>query len=88
MAHELIGLDVLVKKSSDVSRNGLMGKIVGESKNVFVIESKNIEKIVPKNECFFEFDLIGEKIEVDGKFLAEKPENRIKVFFKKYAKKR
>ncbi len=46
LAHELIGLNVEILNSTDISRK-IMGKIVDETKNVFIIESKNVEKIVP-----------------------------------------
>lgn len=84
LAHELIGLKVEVIDSSDESRKGLKGKIVNETKNTFCIESQSIGKIVPKKEAVFRFYLEKEKVEVHGKMLLEKPENRIKVFWRKY----
>lgn len=85
--HEIIGLDVLVKKSSDVSREGIMGKVVDETKNTLVIEGKHsssnggvkVKKfIIPKKECDFEFDLNGEKVVVKGIEIMRRPEERAK----------
>ncbi len=86
--HELIGLDVVVKESSDFTRKNLRGKIIDETQNTFVIMAKEkkmpkgtfrepLLKVLPKKECVFEFD-IGEKILVDGKEILKRPENRIK----------
>ena len=75
--HELIGLDVLVCESSDPGRKGLKGKVIDETKNTIVILVGKEEKILPKKECVFEFD-IGEKVKLNGKEIIRKPEDRIK----------
>ena len=75
--HELIGLDVVVSESSDPGRKGLKGKVIDETKNTIVILVGKEEKILPKKECVFSFD-IGEKVLVDGKEIIRKPEDRIK----------
>ncbi len=85
--HEMIGLEVLVKKSSDKSREGIIGKIVDETKNTFIVEGKHespkgevkIKKfIMPKKECEFEFNLNGEKVIVKGIEIMRRPEERAK----------
>jgi len=83
--HELIGLSVLVKESTDPKRKGTKGVVVDETQNTFVLkghagkEKVEGEKIVvPKAECVFEFDLKGEKVVFDGKELLKRPEDRIK----------
>jgi len=81
--HELIGLETRVSRSSDTSRENLKGIVVDETKNTLVIESKGIEKIVPKNEAEFEFKLGKEKVKVDGKKILYKPEQRVKVLWRK-----
>lgn len=72
--HEIIGLKVLVKNSSDLKKIGVNGKIIDETKNTIILENG---KILPKKECVFEFD-INQKVEVDGKKMIKKPEDRIK----------
>ncbi len=74
MHHEMIGLKVKVKKSTDPKRKGVKGKIIDETKNTFVLEGK---RIIPKKECEFEFD-IGEKVIIKGKEIMKRPEERIK----------
>jgi ribonuclease P protein subunit POP4 len=76
--HELIGLMAEVVESSDPTRVGLKGRIVDETRNTFTIESKGKEKIVAKAECTFRFSLDHEVVEVDGKVLVARPEDRIK----------
>ena len=75
--HELIGLNVVVKESSDPKKTGLKGKVMNETQNTFVIVFEEKEIILPKKECVFEFD-IGEKVLVDGKKIMKRPQDRIK----------
>ena len=82
--HEFIGLNVQVTSESDSSLK-LIGTIIDETKNTIKIEDKNKnEKLVPKKGSIFVFELPnGEKIEVNGKILSIRPEDRIKKRFKK-----
>jgi len=82
MAHEMIGLNVRVAKSSDPKRIGIAGKVVDETRNVFVVEKNGNEMILPKNECEFEFDLAGERVIVDGKMIVYRPEQRLKTLWR------
>jgi len=75
--HELIGLNVCVSESSDPGRINLKGKVIDETKNTIVILVGDKEKVVPKKECVFEFD-IDEKVKINGKEIIKKPEDRIK----------
>ena len=83
-AHELVGLGVKVVESTDPSRTGIAGKIVDETRNTLVVETREGEKCVPKRECCFEFLLGSEKAVVEGKDIEEKPENRIKYWRKRH----
>ncbi len=82
-AHELIGLEVKVLESKESSRKGLCGRVVDETKNTLVVETGSGEKIIPKREVVIEFLLGKERVRIDGKFIEEKPENRIKEFWRK-----
>ncbi len=75
--HELIGLNVTIKESTDNSRIGIKGIVVDETMQTLKLKTNNGEKIVPKLECVFEFD-INEKIVVDGKLIMKRPEDRVK----------
>jgi ribonuclease P protein subunit POP4 len=77
--HELIGLEVEVKKSTNKSQIGIKGRVVDETYNMLIIETKKGEKMVEKKSCVFVFKLPdGEKVEVEGWVLVGRPEDRIK----------
>ena len=78
--HELISLPVRITKSTDPTKKGFKGKVVDETYNTLKIETKDgKEKIIPKNNSIFIFTLPnGVKVEVDGKLLIGRPEDRIK----------
>ncbi|MEK6959353.1 MAG: ribonuclease P protein subunit [archaeon] len=78
LGHEMIGLNVLVIESSAPERKGIEGKVVDETENTFKILTKNGEKIAPKKECVFKFDLGKEKVVVKGMDVLKKPEERVK----------
>ena len=81
--HELIGLEVLVEKSTNQSQESLSGKILDETRQAFLIMTENGEKQVIKDQCGFVFTLpSGKKVRVDGKILVARPEDRIKKKFK------
>jgi ribonuclease P protein subunit POP4 len=74
--HELIGLSVKVVNSSDPGRKNLEGKIIDETKNTLKILVGEEEKILPKKECVFEFN-IGEKVLVNGNEIMKRAQDRI-----------
>lgn len=77
--HELIGLKVKVKNSTNKDQMSLKGKVVDETYNTLKIETKKGEKVIPKNTTIFIFTLPnGTKVQVDGKLLVARPEDRIK----------
>jgi len=79
-SHEWIGLQAKVKESSDKSRLGLQGKIVNETKNLVVIETKKGEKKLPKKEVSLMITLGKEKVLLQCSKFIQRPENRIKYF--------
>jgi len=83
--HELIGLPVKVVKSSHKGFVGIEGKVVNETKNTLTIEEDDsIEKIIPKGVATFHFNLPdGNIIEIEGKIIIARPEDRIKKKFRK-----
>jgi ribonuclease P protein subunit POP4 len=76
--HELIGLEVEITNSNDPTLKGLKGQIVDETKNTLTIEVGGKRKTVPKGICTFRFALESERVEVSGKVLVKRPEDRIK----------
>ena len=83
--HELIGLPVKVIKSTHKGFVGIEGKVVDETKNTITIEKNdNKEKIIPKGVATFHFNLPdGNIIEIEGKIIIARPEDRIKKKFRK-----
>ena len=76
--HELIGLEVRVSKATD-SMEGIEGVVVDESYSTLTIESDGKERKAIKENCLFVFKLPGKaKVEVDGKVIVGRPEDRIK----------
>ena len=75
---ELIGLDVKVIESENRFNRGLKGKIIDETKNMFIVKTEKGRKSIIKNQCVFEFDIKGKKMQINGKSLTIRPEERIK----------
>lgn len=74
-----MGLEVEIKDSKNKSQVGLRGKVVGETYSTLRIETDKGEKAIPKDIAIFIFKLPnGTKVQVDGKVLISRPEDRIK----------
>jgi ribonuclease P protein subunit POP4 len=83
--HELIGLEVEVKKSTNKTQIGIKGRVVDETYNMLVIDKGGKEKKVEKKSCVFVFKLPnGKKVEVEGWVLVGRPEDRIKKKLPKF----
>ncbi len=89
--HELIGLGTRVADSTNKSFLGIEGRIVDETRNLFIIDDGR-EKKIPKSGSSFIFTLssytdgkryLSSRIRVDGRLLLSQPENRIQTKFKK-----
>ena len=79
LRQEFVGLDAKVVKSSNPSQTSISGKIIKETRNTLVILHKNIEKTVIKDVAVFHFTMPdGTVVEVDGKVIVGRPENRLK----------
>jgi len=83
--HELIGLYLEVVESPNSFLIGISGKIIDESKKTISVETENNSiKIIPKDVSTFHIFLPnGELVEIDGKILVNRPEDRIKKKYKK-----
>lgn len=84
--HELIWLNIKIVKSTDPTQKGLKGRVIDETYNTLKIETKDgKEKIIPKANSVFVFTLPNkQKVEVDGKLLVSRPEDRIKKKFPRW----
>ncbi|MEM3458581.1 MAG: ribonuclease P protein component 1 [Candidatus Bathyarchaeia archaeon] len=76
---EFIGNEAKVAKSTHTGYLGISGKIVDETRNTFTILHKGEKKIVIKNMAVFHFKFPdGTIVEIDGKILTGRPEDRLK----------
>jgi len=76
--HCLIGLKVKVVRSSN-PHYLIEGKIVDETKNMLLFKIDEKEKRIPKRSSIFKFYLPDNgAVEVNGKLLLGRPEERIK----------
>ncbi len=84
--HELIGLSMKIYKSTDPTQKNVSGKVIDETYNTLKIETKNArEKIITKSNAIFIFTLPDKtKVEVEGKVLIGRAEDRIKKKFAKW----
>ena len=88
--HELIGLNVEIMKASDKQMIGIKGLIVDETKHMLIIDSlrehsKETQRVkIPKKDCTFRFSLPSRQlVDVEGRLLNLKPENRLKNIIRK-----
>lgn len=77
---EFIGLKVKVVKSTNSSCVGLSGIVIDETRNTFrILHKDGGEKILIKENCVFHFTLPDKTVvEIDGKALVGRPEDRVK----------
>ncbi|MFH0752173.1 MAG: ribonuclease P protein subunit [archaeon] len=76
--HEIIGQKVNVSKATNKSLEGITGTIINETQNTITIQSDDKTREVLKNQIKLTFTIKGDKVEVDGKVLTGRPEDRIK----------
>jgi len=76
---ELIGLNAKVVRSSHPGYMGIEGRVVDETRNTISILHESKKKIIIKNTSVFNFTMPdGTIVEIDGKAIIGRPENRIK----------
>lgn len=77
--HELAGLTTHIIESKDPNLVCRSGVILGESKEMIRLDTKNGVVSVPKSICFFDITLPdGAIVRVDGNVLRGRPEDRMK----------
>lgn len=77
--HELTGLATHVVDSTDPTLTCRSGTILGETKEMILLDTKTGEVNVPKSVCVFEITLPdGAHVRVDGQMLRGRPEDRMK----------
>ena len=77
LVHEMIGLHTKVLKSTNSQINGISGKIIDETKNMFILKTENGLRNIPKNHNKWFFSINEQKIILDGKLLAKRSQDRL-----------
>ena len=77
--YEFIGAQAKVHRSSHPENMGISGRVVDETRNTFSILQKTKCKIVAKQSSVFRFRFPDDAVvEIDGKILVGRPEDRLK----------
>ncbi len=76
---EFVGTTSTVASSPQSSYVGIRGEVVGETRNTFTIQQQGTAKRIVKDQAVFQFQFSdGTVVEIDGKLLVGKPEDRLK----------
>lgn len=77
--HDFIGLKAKVVRAQPRHIIGTAGTVVKETQNTFVILQGKKRKTIVKDQTVFHFTLLDDTIvEIDGKMLKGRPEERLK----------
>jgi ribonuclease P protein subunit POP4 len=84
ICNEFIGTESKIVQSTHAGYLGLSGKVVDETRNTFLLQDENETKRVVKDVAVFHFTFPdGAIIEISGKLLVGKPEDRLKKTIKR-----
>ena len=75
---EFTGSELEVIESSHKDYEDVKGKVIDETKNMFVVEGEGKKKMLPKKGNQLKLTINGRHNELDGNKLTYRPENRIK----------
>jgi ribonuclease P protein subunit POP4 len=81
---EFIGIQSTITNSPHPGYLGIHGQVLGETKNTFLIQQQEKTKTIVKDQAVFQFQFPdGTIVEIDGKLLVGKPEDRTKKAVKR-----
>jgi ribonuclease P protein subunit POP4 len=81
---EFIGTEGRIIQSPNAGYIGISGQVMDETKGTFVIQQKGCMKRVIKESSVFNFQFSdGTVVEIEGKLLMGKPEDRLKKIVKR-----
>ncbi len=84
ICHEFIGTQATVTQSTHQGYVGISGKIIDETKNTLTFQKEGQAKKVIKNSSIFNFMFTdGTIVEINGKLLVGRPEDRLKKSLKR-----
>ncbi|MGB9960501.1 MAG: ribonuclease P protein component 1 [Candidatus Bathyarchaeales archaeon] len=79
ISYEFIGTEAKIAQSKNRDSKGIRGKIIDETRNTFTILHENKPKKIIKDSSIFHFKFYdGTVVEIDGKLLVGRPEDRLK----------
>lgn len=74
-----IGLHAKVVRSLNPQYVGIKGAVIDETRNTLILHNGSEEKTIVKNVSVFHFTLPdGTIVEIDGKSISGRPEDRVK----------
>ncbi len=79
LKEEWIGKQVKIVNSTNKYNIGIKGKIINETKNIFVLQTDKGDKKIMKSNNVFQAEYNNKKVNVKGSALLGSPEERIKV---------
>ena len=74
---DLIGQEVTISDSKNNEIIGINGKIIMETKNMIIINTKNGKRSIPKNIC--QLSNNGQVIQTDSTKLKKRPHERLEM---------
>lgn len=81
---EFMGTQAKVVRSTHSGYMGTSGKVLDETRNTFTIFSEEKRKMIVKDSAVFHFRFAdGTVVEIDGKLLVGRPEDRLKKHIKR-----
>ncbi|NLF88565.1 ribonuclease P protein subunit [Candidatus Bathyarchaeota archaeon] len=84
LRHEFIGANALVAASPNMNLMGISGLVVGETRNTFALRNMGVTRSVIKEAATFDFTFNdGTVVEIDGKLLVGRSEDRLKKSVKR-----
>ena len=78
LKEEMIGEVIEVTSSGNKTLIGLRGRVIDESKNTIILDTKKGKKTLLKDQVIFIVEKKGKKLKIDGKKICFRPEDRIK----------
>jgi len=76
--HEFIGLELEVTDSKNESDLGIMGRIIDETRNTFLVNTDKGKKRLFKSNITFKIRINKKMYKINGKILIGNPKDRIK----------
>lgn len=79
ISYEFTGTEAKIAKSTHPGYVGMSGRIIDETRNTFTMLHEGKRKTVVKDSATFDFKFSdGTVVEIDGKLLVGRPEDRLK----------